>query len=87
MTEPTTTMYVCMAPGCRARGHDASLAHVHDYTDATRAYLEAEAAAVAKRKIPQTLVHCGRAGCLASPYPQSVQQHVHEFASTKKGQS
>ena len=82
--QPAPTMYVCMAPGCRARAHDASLAHVHDYDEATRKHMAAEAAAVAKKTIPQTLVHCGRAGCLASPYPQSTTEHVHEYPEGSK---
>jgi hypothetical protein len=78
--EPTT--FHCATPGCTTRAHDARDEHVHTFNDATRKYLEAEAAAVAKRTVPQTLFHCSRPGCDTSPHSQAI-THV----CTTKGQS
>jgi hypothetical protein len=74
------TLYQCCAVGCRTRGHDITVAHVHDYDDATREYMAAEAAATAKRAMPVTLVNCMNPSCRTPPHTQDI-AHVHSFGN------
>jgi hypothetical protein len=78
--EPTT--YQCMRAGCTTPAHDAQVEHVHTFNDATRNYLEAEAAAEAKRAVPITLVNCMNPNCTTAPHSQAI-THKHTF--NKKG--
>jgi hypothetical protein len=80
--QPTT--FHCGTPGCTTPAHDARDAHEHTFNEATRQHMEAEAAAVAKKKVPQTLVNCMRPDCRTDPHGQDI-AHVHTFASNKKG--